>query len=383
MALCEPTVVGPVSELTVSIRVQGQLAGATVTVLAQGSNPRVVADGTATSADQRFTLTAGEHLRADDLLVAVQKLSSETSQVPTGDLGIAVQPKPSNVNDIGVLGLETHLWQCGQFVYVSGAIPGANVALATTSVIGSGIADEGVARFELTTGLPSSGSVRIYQEDPGVGHGPVLIRNPDPIPANLNHILPPPVMALPLRGCDASIGVSGVFDGAQVTIKDQSGNEATAGFDLSGLQFVQPSPLVAGDELVVRQEFQGECARTFRGKWSSPAALVGPAAPVAPPTVETPLCVGGSQISLTNLRPGAKVHISANGTVYDGSVPDDCTAFTFRIPPLTGGDVTATQELCSVTSEASPKATVDAHPAQVTPATVVGPPLWVCTQRVG
>jgi len=117
---------------------------------------------------------------------------------------------------------------------------------------------------------------------PGLGDGPDLTRPPDPIPAELGSMLPAPVMSPPLRGCDPSVGVSGVFDGAQVTIRNGGGVEMTAGFDLSALSFVLPVALSEGDELVIRQQFQQECQR-IRSSWSAPAMPVGPASPVDPP----------------------------------------------------------------------------------------------------
>ena len=61
MALCQPTVAGPLSELSQSVRVQGQLSGAKVTVRAGG---RTVAQGNASSGDQRFPLLPGRQLIA-------------------------------------------------------------------------------------------------------------------------------------------------------------------------------------------------------------------------------------------------------------------------------------------------------------------------------
>jgi hypothetical protein len=68
-------------------------------------------------------------------------------------------------------------------------------------------------------------------------------------------------MREPLRGCDPSVDASHVFDGAQVTIRDQSGATVTAGFDLSAVRFILPSPLREGDELVIEQHFQHERMR--------------------------------------------------------------------------------------------------------------------------
>jgi glycerophosphoryl diester phosphodiesterase len=380
MALCQPTVVGPLSELSHSVRVQGQLPGAKVTVRAIGPHPRTLAKGVAGTSDERLALLVGQHLTAGDIVVAIQEIGGEQSDPQAGNLGTAIQPKPHNAGQIGGIGLETHLWQCGQYVWVSGAIPGAEVRVADTNPLGGGIANEGIARFELTAPLQAGVPTRVFQTVPGLGDGPALTGHPEPIPPQLKRILPPPVMREPLRGCDPSVHVSHVFDGAQVAIRNQTVATTTAGFDRSALNFILPSPLTEGDELLVEQHFQGEC-QGLVGTWSAPPVRVGPAKPVKPPVVQAPLCVGSTRIGLTNLRPGALVHISANGTVYDAAVPRDSTAHTFSVPALTGGSVSATQEICNVSSGPSKAVPVDPHAQHVDPPTVVRP-LFDCARCV-
>ena len=73
MNLCAPTIVGPLSELSKSIRVQGQLAGSTVTISSIGPNPRTVAKKSSlSSSDERIGLLPGVTLNQKDLLIAVQ-----------------------------------------------------------------------------------------------------------------------------------------------------------------------------------------------------------------------------------------------------------------------------------------------------------------------
>ncbi len=59
MALLPPAVVGPLSECSSSVRVQGQLIGATIDVYSNGAH---VATGTATWTDQAFKLLPGKTL---------------------------------------------------------------------------------------------------------------------------------------------------------------------------------------------------------------------------------------------------------------------------------------------------------------------------------
>jgi glycerophosphoryl diester phosphodiesterase len=377
MALCQPNVVGPLSELSTLIRVQGQLPGANVTVLSLLPAVHKVAQGIATSSDQRFSLLAGVQLSAQDLLVAVQELGGDKSDMPGGDLGIGVQPKPSSVNDIGTVGFVSHLYTCGQFLWIGGMIPGARVEITTNHLIGSGVAVEGYARFQLTEPLPAT-AVHAHQVVPGLPNGPDITRTPDVIPATPNHRLPAPVLSPPIRGCDFSVKVSGVVDGALVTIKHDNGATESAGFDRDTLRFILPTPLKEGEKLTVQQEVAKKCERL---PTVSASTTVGPLKPVDPPLVKGPLCAGATRVHVEQLRPGAVVHIFADGKIFNGQAPPDVTAFDFSVAPLTGGTVRASQECCGVSSSPSPSVNVDPHQDNI-PAAAIVRPLFACARCV-
>lgn len=379
MALMNPKVVGPVSELTASIRVQGQLPGATVEVVSTTPTLHVVAKGVVASSDERVALLGGTPLKTSDLLFARQELSGESSPGPEGDLGIGVQPKPTSAAGLGHVGYVSHLYECGQHVWVSGAIPGTTVELvAGNQVLGSDIADEGDARFGLSHGLPGQTPIGAHQVAPGLPNGPDTDRTADPLPGRRGQGLPPPTIDPPIRGCDPAVHVSGVFDGATVTIRRASGGTDVAGFDRGDLWFVLGDPLKEGDELEVRQDVERTCERP--GVFSAPF-LVGPLKPVETPVVQGPLCKGASIVRVSGLRPGATVHLAANGTVFDGKAPDGQTWLDCGVPPLKSDAVRATQEVCGVVSAPSPSVHVDAHEAGVPAATVVGP-LFACARSV-
>ncbi len=379
MPLTNPKIVGPVSELTTSIRVQSQLVGAEVSIFSSKPAQHLLAQGVATASDQRFTLAAGAHLSAHDLLFAMQSLGGESSVAPSGDLGMGVQPKPGSAGEIGGVGFKTHLFECGQYVWVTGAIPGAQVEVtAGGQVMGHGTCLEGDARFALNKGLPHATPVNAHQSVPAFPPGPDVSRVPDPLPGPIGKPLTPPQITPPLRGCDASILVTHVFDGAQVTVKRTSGLTDQAGFDLDALRFILQKPLAENDDLIIEQEVALNCER--KGQFSKPVK-VGPLQPVDPPVVNGPLCAGTTVVSVSNLRPNAVVRIAADGQVTTGQTPPDLTSFDFIVPPLQGGPVTATQELCGVVSGPSPAVSVDPHPASVPPAHVIGP-LFECARTV-
>jgi hypothetical protein len=375
----KPTIVGPLSELSTSIRVQGQLPGATVTVVSTRPGFRVVAKGVATSSDERFPLGAGAVLSQADLLFAIQDLGGDKSPEPSGDLGMTVQRKPQSIADLGHVGFVTHLFECGQFVWMGGAIPGAKVELVAQALpLGSGTAEEDRARFALSRAVPGQSVVTAHQIAPGLPNGLDTARAPDPLPLRKGQPLPAPSIQLPIRGCDASVLISNVFDGATVTLRRGSGATEVAGFDRDSLWFILQKEFEEGEDLEVRQDVARACERQGT---LSPAQRVGPAKPVDPPKVEGPLCAGATMVRVSGLRRGAFVHLSANGRVYEGRAPPDQSWLDCGVDPLTTDPVSATQEVCHVVSTASAAVTVDPHPSSVPPTSIVGP-LFACARSV-
>ena len=376
MALLQPVVVGPLSELSSSVRVRGQVPGATVTV---ETGARTVAKGIAGSGDQRFPLEGGTTLSRNETLFARQHLGGESSDIPSGDQAMPVAAGPSSAADFGAVNIATHLYACGRFVWIDGAIPGADVTLlANGSVFGTGKADEGVARFGLTSAVPAGGWMVARQSAPGLAPGPDVGRSADIIPGGPGKELPPPVLQAPIRGCDASVQVTGVYDGAVVTIERRSGVVDSAGFDRGSERLILSQVLVEDDELSVRQEVDRRCER--RAETSAPLT-VGKLQPMDAPVVVSPLCSGATIVRVSGLRPGVTVHLAANQEVYDGTAPPDQTWLDCRVPPLTTDPVSATQEACGVMSAPAPVVSVDPHEDNV-PAPVVLGPLFSCTGSV-
>jgi hypothetical protein len=376
MALMQPVVVGPLSELSLSVRVRGQLPGATVTV---ETGSRVVAKGIATSGDQRFTLLAGVKLSRNEVLYAVQRLGADHSDPPSGNQATPIGPGPTSGADFGPVHIATHPYQCGRYVWIDGAIPGADVELLTGGLtVGSGTADEGTARFGLTNAIPTSGWVVAHQSAPGLANGPDVSQKVDPIPVYAGGALPPPVIEQPVRGCDASVQVSGVIDGAAVTIERRSGISDTAGFDRDTLRFILSQHLDEDDTLTIWQEMDRRCEREFE---RSGPVTVGKLEPLEAPQIVSPLCAGATIVRVTGLRPGAIVHLAANKQVYDGAVAPDETWLDCRVPGLTTDPVSATQELCGVSSAPAPPVSVDPHQDNV-PAPSIRGPLYSCTGSV-
>ncbi len=370
MALLRPTVVGPLSELSTTIRVKGQLVGATITV---ETGARTVAKGVATSSDQRFDLLSGVTLSHLEVLFAVQEISGERSAVPSGDVGMVVAAVPAILGPVNVV---SHLYECGRFVCVDGACPGADVTiLAGGKVLGTGKAHEGRARFKLTVGIPSGSTVVAHQSASKLPAGPDVSRAADPLPGA--GPLPPPLITPVPRGCESAVYITGVFDGATVTVARPAGSESV-GADRDQGYFLLSSPLHEGDQLTVRQDVDALCKRP--SKKSAPVT-VGPLEPLNPPVIISPLCAGATTVRVTGVRPGATVHLAANQDTFHGTAAADETTVECNPPPLTTDPVTATQELCGVTSAPAAAVTVDPHEAGVVPADVLEP-LFSCAGSV-
>lgn len=376
MTLMRPAVVGPLSELSSSIRVRGQLVGAAVTI---ESGARTLAKGVATSGDQRFALLGGVTLSRNEAVFAVQRAGSDQSDIPSASQHMPIGPAPSSSADFGVVHVATHLYACGKFVWVGGAIPGATVTvLADGNPIGAGVADEGTARLALTTAIPSASSLVAHQSSPGLAPGPDVSYVADEIPGGPGRPLPAPTIELPVRGCDASIQIRGVFDGALVTLERHSGFSESAGFDRNAERLILSKQLDEDDQLTVRQEVDFHCER--RTTKSAPLT-VGKLEPVDQPQIVTPLCAGSTVVRVTGLRPGATVHLAASKTVYHGTAPPDQTWLDCRVPPITTDPVSATQELCGVMSVPADPVAVDPHEANVPPPQVLGP-VFSCSGAV-
>jgi hypothetical protein len=377
MALMSPAIAGPLSEISQSVHVQDQMPGAYVTVYSR-TIAKVVAQGTASSADERLPLLPGIQLRRDNLLFAVQEAGGVRSAEPTGDMGQGVAPGPKTTDDLGHVNVMTRLYECGEYVWVEGALPGATVSLTSTpTLLGSGTADEGVAVFRLTTPMPAPKSVRCFQIVTGVGAGPDTVLDSVALPTPAGQPLRALQVQLPVRACDTSIEVTRVIDGATVTCDRRSGVVEASGFFTDSDMLNLSRPLEEGDEITLHQSVAARCDRL---PGSSGTITVEPMEPLEAPRVQSPLCVGATTVKVTGLRRGALVHLSANGETYDGTAPSGQDWLDCRIPALTGGSVHATQEMCGVVSPPAIAVEVDPHVEPPAP-TVVGP-LYQCAQSV-
>ena len=339
--------------------VEGCLPGATVVVTAHGPSVRPVAKGIADGGSDRLLLLPGEKLQATDRLVVIQTLGVEASIETPSHLASLVAPAPPSHDALALLAFRSHVFPCGRAIWVSGAAPGALVTVkAATGVIASGRANEsGDARLTLAAGalIPINGKVTAWQQAPA--GFPALSGTPkettysvDKLPAPHGAKLPVPVLTAPAKGCDRSVHLGGVIDGADVTIRRTSdGTSETAIFDLDRLRFDLTKPLAAtGDKLEIVQDLKG-CDR-----WEASDPLVVHVDPAKKPGTPTllPPCEDAVDVFAANLEPGAIVTLTFAAEKYRAMVPEGATTVVFRMTKLNAGTtITIVQEKCGLQSD--------------------------------
>lgn len=381
MALVIPKVLGPLNELMTSVRVQGAVPGAKIVVAARGSNPRDLAQGTAAGGDDVIPLLSGVKLTAGDLVGTVQTKGGDSSPPVPDQLMVQVAPGPASASDLGYIGSLSHLYVCGRAVWLTGAVPGATAEVRWSGTVhGQAVAGPDGARVVLDQGLPSSG-VTVRQVAP-VGAGPDAAVGLDRIPAGPNGKLPAPTVNAPLVECQTAVLVTGVYDGADVTITHKDGHTESAFFDLPGLWFRMPA-LRQPDTLSARQTFE-RCK--LRSDDSKPPVPVGPASAVPKPVIADQLCRDAVSVRVANLVPGALVKLTVPGPItYSGMAPPDTDYYDFFVVPLATGPtdhlVKAVQTVCGVSSPESDPVTVKDTPAVTTGVKLIGP-LMECGRAV-
>lgn len=369
MALLPPRVIGPLSECSGSVRVQGQLSGSTVTIFANGI---VVGSGTASWSDQTFTLTAS--LTAGQQITAAQSVGLDTS--PPSPEAVEVQAKPPVV---GAVGFRSHLNQCGECVWLEGLVPGAKVELRDGgTVLGNGESYDGNARFHLSTPLAAGMDIKAQQTACAT---PGVITDGPPVDVLVEKLqtLPTPVVQMPLRECERRVTVSNVVHGATVTLMRSAGPNLQACFDLDALWMGVNPPLTLGETISARQELRGRC--NLKSADAVPV-MVQDNTPVPVGNVVPPLCAGNTTVVLSGLVMGARVKILADATELGLAESPVDGIYDFLVPALIGGTtITATQELCGEWSAYGIGVLVDKAPASL-PKPKVHAPLFECGAAV-
>ncbi len=377
--LVTPIIDGPLSDLSTLIHLTGCLPGATVEIRAL--NRATVVKMTVGSGEPWVSLIPGELLVGGDQLVARQYLTDgsgdESAETPA-NRAFSVAAAPVGSVGLGPVDILGQLWECGQFVWGTGAFPGATVEVlwgATTVPKGQGFANGNAARFRLGQPFPADEIIQVLQRTPS-GQGPIVTRQVQRLPPEDQTQLRPPVIQPPLRDCQTAVLVKGVFEGAEVVLTRKSGQEDRAGFDLAELWFNLSHPLDLGDVWISARQEMLRCER--KGVSSSPVNI-DPAVTPRTPIINTHICIGSTRIQVAALEPGAEVQITNGSSTFRGSA-SAASVQDFEIPPAMPGTVSVIQLLCGMASAAA-TAPVDPQPISVTPPQIESP-LYRCARTV-
>jgi hypothetical protein len=351
MALCIPLIVGLLTEWSDSICVQGCLPGATIRISCIGASPRDLGEGIASGGIDRIPLRPGERLHASDRVMVSQKLGGEHSEPMPEYLAVSVASAPTDHGQLAPLSILSRLFACGGAIWVAGAVPGAQVRVGAAA---TGRANEsGDARLT-HPGFHQGQPVVVWQEAPA--GFPALTGSPKQTSAQVDRInplgaqLPVPILAGSTpKGCDPSIVLAGIIDGAEVALLHRStGTVEKALFDRTELRFDLAEPIPSGgDELQITQDLI-RCA-----EWRKSDPLIVHAGPAVQPKTPklNPPCPDSYDVYASDLEPGAIATLTFDADTYRAMVPQDATAFVFRLTRLhSGGTVTLQQEKCALIS---------------------------------
>jgi PKD repeat protein len=367
--LLAPTVIGPVSECSTTVELQGQLTGARVVIYA---GAQAVAHGVATWSRQSFPLDAGATLPAGERITATQDDGSGPSAHSVDPL-VWVQRSPATVGAVAFTG---PLYQCGGAVWVTGAVPGAvlTARVGNGPVRGTGNAEHGDARFGFSPALGAGEQLTVSQTACGVPGGSTTAPPAEALP----RVLPAPRLRRPLWSCSRTVTVEGVLPGATVTLdRPTLGLTASGVFDATSLYFQLDKPLVKGEEISVTQAFS-DC----REKSASDTDKVVDAPAVPPPFIVGKPCTNTRAADLTGLIPGALVQITVNGALA-GTVEAADDAMLVQLPSLRAFDtIVARQELCGVWSGPSNSVEVEGTSGGMYPSPFIVEPLYECGSAV-
>ena len=376
MPLATPNIASIFSIWTKSLQVTGALPTATITIKSIGQLPRDIASGIAQGGEDWISLLPKVSIMADDRLVVRQQLAGETSDWTPDPKAYIVTPVPASPQDFRPVEIASRLWECGEFILLRGAEPGALLEFSYGPVDpATANAPDGTARLQLASKLTKANPVSVKQVTPIGNSQPfnstVAKVQALPIPQNVQ--LPPPTIRGTPLACETAVTVQDVFEGAVVELKRTSGGGEAGGFDLSALTFAKLRPFVEGEYVSAIQTMH-KCERDGQ---ESGAVKVGPAKAIQPAV--GPLCVGGPGVTVFGLQPGATIHFEMNGIRYDLMPPAGATKYSFYLE-LTPGTATVTQEICGIVSPPT-VAKIEEHP-EITLKPIIRTPLYDCARLV-
>lgn len=386
MPLLPPRVLGPISECSVEVTLQGTVTGADVEITAAtleftGGTEREIrreriARGRAESSEQSFRFSRGVTLNPGQIIRATQRIGDDAG---LGSLdGIRVMPRPVR-ELIGAIIWAHRISEGSHCVWLEGAWPGAIVevkdsdghTLAQQQTIGP------VVRLTLERPVRSREVLTATQVVCGI-RGPDSVSSiATPLPRNFE--LPPPTVGSPLFECQRRVLIDDVIPGLAVRVMRMDLPTVEVCFDATDLYvpYSESEHLRTGEIITAQQGFPE------LGMWSALSASekVLSARRLPRPRIIQPLCANADRIVATNLEPDAIVRVFVNGSEVGYATAVSSTD-SFLLPPLPGGGtIYITQELCGFVSERSEEITLsmraDVSLFSITPTSECSPVIHV------
>lgn len=368
-----PLVVLPLSECSKQVRLLGLVPNTIVRVFANG---RMVAQGQAKSADQTFDIVGS--LNAGEVVWAKQDFATEGSDVSPDE--VKVLRKPSSPGELGPLGLVSHLYECGQQLWLDGAFPGATVEVRSAGALrGKAESPDGNARVFLNHKIGTGEIFSVSQTACGIASPAQSLPAPDKLPTLAPQRVAPPTVAEPLFECQQQLTVTDVFDGATVTLHRDTGDEFAV-FDHSSLRLNLVHPLAFDEKIRASQAFP-DCE--IASDPSDPPTRVGLRAPTAP-FLHGPICRKDRSVKVSGLIPGAQVMFLVGGSdfAYGTAWDEECA---FSMPDLFSvSKLSVKQGLCRPIrwSDLSNEVKVDQQPHQGDLDLELASPVFDCGRMV-
>lgn len=299
--LLPPKIAGPLDNLSTFVVVLGALEGATVQLFANGSPVGIPSLATGLSV---LVPLAGAHLTPGQTVTATQASGLNTSPPsPPEPVGAA----PVDLPPVTFLSLPH---PCVDWVLLGGMVAGVSATILWKGKrIGTAVAQGSGVSVPVSFPTPASAGdvLEAFQSYSSPGGASVQGPTSTSLPLGRAPVGEPPAPSLaPPYECDLAVLVSGLQDGASLTIKHNA--KELAGYPyLGGATWAElEKPVAAGETLSGKQESRG-CHR--QGPFSNPPVGVNPATGLPTPVVGGPVCPNAAVLHVSNLRPGADVWI--------------------------------------------------------------------------
>jgi|WetSurMetagenome_2_1015567.scaffolds.fasta_scaffold00962_8 hypothetical protein len=361
--LLPPRVLDPISEISTSIMVEGQLINTQVVIISNGDFKNPIAKGLARSSPQEFPLSSGVVLKAGSVIAAIQSYHGTQSEPSPDPVTVQAALKP-----LATPVICSHLYILPFIVGIDKLTAGAKAEIyKQTILLGSAANCTGSVGVGVLNKIAQGDTISVDQAGPSHATSSSVVSLPAEVP--VMDPLPSPKINSPIE-CDTAILLSDVLDGSLVTIRrmPSTGKAEDLVYSYWGGTWYAPlsKPLKPNEKLLAKQEFQrrgevggDEYPPGSHSSWSD-VVPVGSAQSLPQPIIWGPICPGATSALISNCRPGAILTLSVNVNdtkVVLGTwrVPQSswCTVPLSKFPDGKGRKLFVMQTTCNSSSESN------------------------------